>query len=63
MKMRIDQAEKEITSIVRELDTVAGMLIIPAMAKVAGVKEAMEKVSAASVRLGEFGEQLGHQGD
>ena len=51
-------ASEKINGLISELDTAVGMLIVAAMTDVT-VKEAMEKVSNVSVKLGEIAEALG----
>jgi hypothetical protein len=48
----------ELAKDIKELDTVVGMLLVPAMSNVPGVKEAMEKVVQVSIHLGEVSENL-----
>ena len=49
---------EELGKAIQELDTAAGMLLVPAMEGVGVVREAMEKVIMVNVSLGELAEGL-----
>lgn len=49
--------EEQFDNIISEIDTVIGMLMVPSMNDQL-VKQAMEKLSSVSIKLGELGEEM-----